>query len=240
MLDEKAAVDWNLIRASHDGRGFLLHGQPLWMGRFLRVLKFHAPGLAPVMDDDGWYHIDQHGEPHYPQRYGRAFGYYENRAAVCDGPDWFHIDPNGARVGATSFAWSGNFQEERCSVRASDRSYHHIQPDGSAAYTERFRYAGDFRDGVACVKGSDGLFMHIDRSGQPIHDGRYLELGPYHKGVATALDKKGWFHIDEMGRELYPHRLSSVEPFYNGHALVRDLDGRQLVLDEFGRTVLAV
>jgi hypothetical protein len=86
----------------------------------------------------------------------------------------------------------------------------------------------------------DGLFMHIDPHGQPIHDGRYLELGPYHKGIATALDQEGWFHIDDQGKELYRHRFRTIEPFYNGQALIRDLDGKQLVLDELGRTALAV
>ncbi len=240
MLDENRTMEWRTIRVAKDGLGFLFHDQPLWQGRFRRVLKFHAPGLAPVLGNEGWYHIDIHGQPVYPERYDRAFGYYNDRAAVCVGDDWFHIDPLGRRVGSQSFAWCGNFQEGRCPVRASDGSYHHIQIDGTSAYSEIFRYAGDFRDGVACVKMMDGLFMHIDPHGQPIHDGRYLELGPYHKGIATALDQEGWFHIDDQGKELYRHRFRTIEPFYNGQALVRDLDGKQLVLDELGRTALAV
>ena len=49
---------------------------------------------------------------------------------------------------------------------------------------------------------------------------------------------KGWHHIDKSGAALYQARFDNVEPFYNGQARVRGLDGSLSVIDEYGRTVL--
>ena len=54
------------------------------MKTFKNRLKFHAPGLAPVEDETGWYHIDTNENAIYPERYSRAFGYYDGLAAVTD------------------------------------------------------------------------------------------------------------------------------------------------------------
>jgi len=61
-----------------------------------------------------------------------------------------------------------------------------------------------------------------------------LDLGVYHKNFATARDKRGWFHIDMQGEELYPQRYLMIEPFYNGFALVTDSDGKKIVINEQG------
>jgi hypothetical protein len=47
-------MNWNEIELSEDGTCFLYNGQLLFGKIFLRALKFHAPGLAPVCDESGW------------------------------------------------------------------------------------------------------------------------------------------------------------------------------------------
>ena len=56
--DSKPALDGTHHVNVHDGRA--LYGR-----RFHEVLKFHAPGLAPVLDDSGAYHITPDGLPAY-------------------------------------------------------------------------------------------------------------------------------------------------------------------------------
>lgn len=57
--------------------------QPLYQHRFQTVLPFHSPGLAPVIDQTGAaFHINDHGEDAYSQRFSRTFGFYQNLAAV--------------------------------------------------------------------------------------------------------------------------------------------------------------
>ena len=204
-------------------------------------LKFHPPGLAPVEDETGWYHIDIQENPIYPQRYKRAFGYYDNLAAVTDfAGNCFHIDTSGNRIYSENYAFCGNFQEEKCVVRDKSNLYFHIDRTGNRLYSENYRYVGDFKDGFACVMLQNGLYKHIDALGKFINDKSFLDLGVYHKGFATAKDEKGWFHIDINGNALYIERYLIIEPFYNGFALVTDFNSNKLIINEKGEQLLCL
>ncbi len=230
-------ADWRRTQVANDGTHHLLEGAPLYSARFASVMKFHEPGLAPVADASGAYHIDVNGRPAYCQRYRRTFGFYEGVAAVAGDHGWQHVRPNGEVLAAEKFAWCGNMQGGRVTVRAFDGSYFHLRPDGRAAYEARYRYAGDYRDGAACVRRSDGQVVHIDVDGQPLSDASFLDLDVFHKGFARARDAYGWFHCDRQGRSLYPLRFATVEPFYNGHAYCETHDGRRIILNERGEVV---
>ena len=199
------------------------------------VLPFHEPGLAPVGDGTGAYHIHLDGSPIYEQRFERTFGFYGGLAAVvCEGK-WFHINTHGERAYAESWDWCGNFQQNRCTVRNSDGHYHHIRPDGSVLNGGPHSYAGDFREGSGVVRGIDGMCWHVDREGAPVHESKFLDLDVFHKGSARARDKGGWHHIDGEGNDISEgRRYAELEPFYNGQALARSLTGEYLVIDESG------
>lgn len=226
---------WQKIKVSLDSTHFTLEGEKLFGRKFIEVLKFHAPGLAPVKDISGSYHIDENGLPLYPTRFLRTFGYYCNRAAVVSNEGWFHINSKGIRSYYENYAWVGNFQEEKCTVRSKDGYYSHIDLYGIKIYEENYTYAGDFKDGYACVRLSNGLYRHIDHEGKPINEKLFSDLGVFHKNYATAKDKDGWFHIDKVGNALYSERYQIVEPFYNGYALATDSEGQKMVIDESGR-----
>ena len=213
-------------------------GLPAYGPRFHEVLKFHPPGLAPVTDGTGAYHITPDGLPAYRERYLRAFGFYEGKAAVHGEDGWRHILPDGRPLQEARFAWCGNYQDGRCAVRDGAGSYFHITADGAPAYPERYRYAGDFRDGIAVVQRTDGRHSHIDAVGNLPHGRWFQDLDVYHKGHARARDSGGWCHVDMRGEPLYRRRFHAVEPFYNGQARVERFDGALLVVDESGRTVL--
>jgi len=204
------------------------------------VLPFHEPGLAPVGDGTGAYHIHLDGMPAYKQRFERTFGFYGGLAAVvCEGK-WFHINTHGQRAYAESWDWCGNFQQKRCTVRNSDGHYHHIRPDGSVLNGGPYSYAGDFREGSGVVRGMDGKCWHIDKEGAPVHESKFLDLDVFHKGFARARDKGGWHHIDRKGNDISQgRRYSELEPFYNGQALARSLTGEYLVIDESGLSCAA-
>ena len=85
-------MDWQEIKLSECGTFFIYQGNKVFDKTFINALKFHAPGFAPVQDENGWYHIDTKGEELYKQRYERVFGFYYNRAAVINDSVWFHID----------------------------------------------------------------------------------------------------------------------------------------------------
>ena len=230
--------DWRNYRVSEDGTHHTLCGRPAYRARFTEVLKFHEPGLAPVLDGNEAYHIDPAGCPAYPDRYTRTFGYYQGRAAVQTGDSWLHILPDGKPLSDLRFEWCGNFQDGLCTVRDRQGRYYHIDLSGVPAYAESYRYAGDFRDGFAVVQRDDGRHTHIDTEGNEIHGRWFSDLDVFHKGFARACDEGGWHHIDVRGRSLYSRRFRQVEPFYNGQARVECSDGSLLVIGESGETLL--
>jgi hypothetical protein len=213
-------------------------GEPVYDERFDEVLKFHAPGLSPVRRGEHAWHIRPDGAAAYERRFVRAFGYYKGLASVAAHDGWHHITIAGDDAYRERYAWCGNFQQGRCTVRDDDSAYRHITNGGSAAYPERWRYAGDYRDGTAVVQAADGRSTHIDLDGKRIHGQWFVDLDVFHKGFARARDEDGWTHIDVHGRPIYPRRFSSVEPFYNGQARVERFGGALEVIDEAGVSVV--
>ena len=207
---------------------------PLYAERFDEVLAFHAPGLAAVRRDGKAWHIRMDGAAAYARRFHRTFGFYEGLAAAVARDGWRHVRPDGTDLYAARFAWCGNFQGGRCTVRELGESYLHLTPEGAPAYGTRWRYAGDFRDGIAVAQSDDGRSTHIDPHGTPVHGGRFLDLDVFHKGCARARDDDGWMHVNLAGRPLYRRRFAAVEPFYNGQARVERFDGGLEVIDETG------
>ncbi len=227
-------MNWQDIKVSADNTHFIHNDLPIFGKKYFEVLKFHSPGLAPVRDETGSYHIDVYGNQLYSNRFFRTFGFYCNRAAVVDLDEFFHINEKGVRAYSRSYSWTGNYQENFCPVREG-ANFLHIGLDGSPIYERKFAYCGDFKDSIACVKMHDGGFRHIDPKGSFIHSGVFLQLGIFHKNYAIAKDEKGWFHIDKNGAEIYSDRYSDIEPFYNGFSLVSTLDGTLKIIDESGR-----
>ncbi len=228
------------LRVSEDGTHHTLDGLPAYSMRFVRVEKFHPPGLAPALGERGAHHIRDTGEPAYERRFLRVFGFYEERAAVVSDRGWHHIRKDGSDLYPERFSWLGNFQEGRCPVRERTGMYGYLDIEGNRVGDASYKYAGDFRDGMAVVRELDGLCIHIWKDGVPVHRKKYLDLDVYHKGYARARDERGWFHTDLHGNQAYSHRFLEVEPFYNGFAHVKDQSGRVGVIDEDGKWVHTV
>ena len=233
-------MNWKDIKVTLDNTHFIFDNQPVFGKTFIEVLKFHSPGLAPVFDKTGAYHIDSNGDELYENRYSRTFGFYCNRAAVIENNRWFHINEKGERAYSKTYLWTGNYQEDVCTVRDDNNQYFHIDLKGNRIYNENYIYAGDFKDGIACVKSEDGFFRHIDSKVNFINNKSFYDLGIFHKNFATAKDEKGWFHINKKGEELYSQRYLIVEPFYNGFALVTTFEDEKLIINEEGKLVLKV
>jgi len=214
-----------------------IDGAPLYIARFDEVLSFHEPGLAAVRRGSEAWHIDERGEPAYARRFARTFGYYEGLAAVISDTGWGFIGADGETVGPQSFAWCGNFQGRRATIRDHEGRYFHITRTLQPAYAARWRYAGDYRHGIAVVQGDTGLSTHIDLDGDVTHGEWFEDLDVFHKGFARARDTDGWMHVDTSGAPIYRRRFAAVEPFYNGQARVERIDGGLEVIDESGSTL---
>ncbi|MEZ4364086.1 MAG: histidine phosphatase family protein [Kofleriaceae bacterium] len=232
-------MSWRKLTVVADGSHHVdERGVPAYVERFDEVLKFHAPGLAPVRRGGLAWHITEDGAPAYERRFNRTFGFYEGLATVVDADGWHQIRVDGGDAYPQRYAWTGNVQGGRCPVREDDGSYLHIDVEGRASYAARWKYAGDFRDGVAVVQASDGRSTHIGQSGARLHECWFLDLDVFHKGFARARDRGGWTHVDVKGQPLYARRFAAVEPFYNGQARVERFDGGLEVIGERGERIV--
>ncbi|MGC4368005.1 methyltransferase [Hydrogenophaga sp. R2] len=228
-------MNWQSFRVSPCGTHHVDEGgRAAYEPRFLEVLKFHPPGLAPVCDGEFAWHVRSDGSAAYDRRFIRTFGYYEGLAAVLEQSGWHHINTDGTDAYASRFAWCGNFQHGLSTARDNDGAYFHITPRGEPAYPGRWRYAGDYRDGEAVVQAIDGHSTHISRDGTLAHGRWFVDLDVFHKGFARARDEQGWMHIDHHGLPIYARRFHAVEPFYNGQARVERFDGGLEVIDHTG------
>jgi hypothetical protein len=208
-----------LIKISPCQKFHTLFEKPLYEERFLYVEKFHEPGLAPVCDVTGAYHINLKGKKLYTKRFNRTHGFYCGRAAVEDNIGCYHIDSHGSRLYKQSYEWVGNYQENICVVRRSNKFYH-IDLYGKKLYQEEYDYVGDFKDDIAVVH-KENKATHINPEGNLIHNKWYKQLDIFHKGFAVAEDNDGWFHVDIEGKAIYLQRYKTVNPFYNGVAIVK-------------------
>lgn len=232
-------MNWRLLSVAPDCTHHVdSHGCSVYCERFDRVLKFHAPGLAPVRSGNEAWHITPEGAPAYDRRFKRTFGFYESRAAVAGTDGWYHIEPDGRDLYPERYAWCGNFQESRATVRAFSGAYFHISADGQPLSSHQWGYAGDYRDAVAVVQAGDGRSTHINHNGELLHGNWFMDLDVFHKGLARARDGGGWTHVSLRGVPLYGRRFAAVEPFYNGQARVERWDGGLEIIDESGARVI--
>lgn len=231
--------DLKNIEVASTGDHHRVAGQPLYERLFHHVLKFHSPGIAPVTDSTGAFHINIKGKDLYPHRFKRTFGFYDELAAVQSEGGWFHITVTGNPLYKERYRWCGNFQEGLCPVQDEAGDYFHINSLGMRVYEENYSYVGDFKDGIAVVH-SDGGATHIDRKGALLHGRWFRDLDIFHKGFARARDDKGWFHLIKEGTPLYEDRYLEIEPFYNGVARVIPFHQSPLMIDESGRTIASL
>ncbi|MHA1793076.1 MAG: WG repeat-containing protein, partial [Promethearchaeota archaeon] len=231
-------VDYKMVKISLDETHHVLHGKPIYQKRFKKVMSFHPPGVAAVLDTDGRaYHINVSGEPFHDRKFSQAFGYYDDIAAVQDESGWYHVDLQGNPIYDSRFTWVGNFQDGFCPVRDEDGYYFHVNKIGHPAYHQKYLYAGDFRYGIASVMDIDGRFIHVNEKGERIHESKFDFLGVYHKGYALAKEREGFLHVDKAGNPIYRQHFEYLEPFYNGRALARTLDGRWIIINEDGNEI---
>ncbi|MDM8546187.1 methyltransferase [Candidatus Venteria ishoeyi] len=231
-------MSWQKLQPAPDNTHHLRQNTPAYEQRFSEVLAFHPPGLAAVSLNDKAWHIHPDGKAAYPQHFQRTFGFYEGLAAVIAVDGWYHIDSTGTAISPQNYAWCGNFQGRRCSVRNTAGEYWHIQPNGKEAYAQRWCYAGDFRTDIAVVQADNGYSTHINTQGEYLHQVWFLDLDVFHKGFARARDEAGWMHINQQGKPIYKHRFTAVEPFYNGQARVECFNGALELIDETGKTLV--
>lgn len=69
-------MTWQRSTVAPDGTHHRVDEREMYAARFFRVQKFHEPGLAPVIDASGAYHIAADGTAAYSARFLQTWGFY--------------------------------------------------------------------------------------------------------------------------------------------------------------------
>lgn len=188
-------------------------GHPIYVQRFLRCFGFYH-GLAAVVGDDGWYHIDESGSALYFQRYEFAGNYQENACVVMDaGGQYFHLNANGEPVYDSRWRYCGDFRDGVAVVQADTGLSTHIRSDGSLLHDIWFSDLDVFHKGYARAKTFQG-WCHVDKQGHAIYPERYASVEPFYNGFARCETHEGAFLvIDETGQMARQLRCPRVDRF---------------------------
>lgn len=208
------------------GTHHIKDGEPAYQRRFFECLSMHEPGIAAVRDETGSFHILSNGEDAYEKRFLRTFGFYEGLAGVMTEEGAHHIDLEGNDVYDDRYAWVGNYQEGLCVVKDKGNNYFHIDKSGRRIYSEDYAYVGDFKDGLGIIYDKEGNGRFIDvNGGFALGNTVFNDSGQFHKGFVCVNDGIGWSHISRDSGHLNEDIYEIAEPFYNGVARVKTLNG---------------
>jgi hypothetical protein len=101
------------------------------------------------------------------------------------------------------YAWCGNFQEGRCTVRLFDQRYCHLAFDGKAVYAQRYRYVGDYRDGLAVVQREmDFIAISPGRENSSMGDGCGIWMFFIRGSLARVMRRAGIISTSVVARSI--------------------------------------
>ncbi len=151
------------------------------------------------------------------------------------------------------------------STIAADGTHHIDENTKQPLYKIRFDTILPFHSpGLAAVCAGN-RFFHICPDGAPAYSSRFDRAFGFYDSLATVVTGRNWFHIHPDGTKAYGEawdwcgnfqqnrcvvrngkdtsdgkRYLTTEPFYNGQALVKTLDGETMVVNEAGETTVKI
>jgi hypothetical protein len=188
-----------------------VNGAEAYKNRFCRTFGYYQ-GLATVIADDGWHHIDPTGKAIYPQRYDWCGNFQGGLCTVreTDGA-YHHITRAGIAAYPQRWRYVGDVRDGIAVVQAPDGRSTHITVDGQVLHGRWFLDLDVFHKGFARAQDEAG-WTHIDRGGMPIYTRRFAAVEPFYNGQARVERfDSGLEIIDERGTlatELRPARRS--------------------------------
>lgn len=187
-----------------DDQAWHIHpdGQAAYSRRFLRTFGFYE-GLASVITEQGWQHIDATGASIYPQHYAWCGNFQGGLCSVrnANGEYW-HILPDGNAAYPQRWRYVGDFRGGIAVAQAENGYSTHINAQGDALHDVWFLDLDVFHKGFARARDEAG-WLHIDPQGKPIYTRRFAAVEPFYNGQARVECFNGALEvIDETGKTL--------------------------------------
>ena len=112
----------------------------------------------------------------------------------------------------------------------------HINLDGQRLYDQTYYRVDPFKEDLAIVENDEGISI-MNENGRILNE----EPLPYHRvfafmeGVAIAQrNDNARVYINRYGEQVFPESYASAQPFVNGKALVKTIEGKKTVIDKKG------
>ena len=187
------------VRRGPDAWHITPTGAEAYKDRFRQTFGFYQ-GLAAVITDDGWRHIDPSGKKTYPQRYDWCGNFQGGRCTVRETDGTYrHITRTGAPAYPQPWRYAGDFRDGIAVVQAPDGRSTHIAVDGKLVHGRWFLDLDVFHKGFARARDEAG-WTHVDRTGIPVYSRRFAAVEPFYNGQARAERFDGGLEIiDESG-----------------------------------------
>jgi len=115
---------------------------------------------------------------------------------------------------------------------------HHLTHD-QPLYPQRFDKVQSFHaDYAPVVKDTQAFF--INHAGNKVFDRVFIQAFGFYDGMATVVDKAGFFHIDEHGKDVHEQRFLWSGNFQEQKCVVQDLDTNLFYhIDASGQAIYA-
>ena len=160
-------------------------GSAAYGRRFRRTFGYYE-GLAAVVSDEGWHHVDGAGHEAYGARFGWCGNFQEARCAVRDTAGrYLHITVSGEPVYAGRWSYAGDYREGVAVVQGDGGLSSHIDASGRVIHGRWYLDLDVFHKGFARARDEYG-WVHVGLDGVPIHQRRFAMIEPFYNGQARV------------------------------------------------------
>jgi SAM-dependent methyltransferase len=197
-------------------------GSAVYEQRFLQTFGFYE-GVATVVSEQGWYHIDPRGRERYGERHGWCGNYQDGRCTVreADGA-YLHLNEAGRPAYSERWRYAGDYRDGIAVVQGDDGFSTHVDRGGLLLHGQWFLDLDVFHKGFARAHDREG-WTHVGLDGRPAYGRRFSMVEPFYNGQARVETIEGRLEIiDTTGATLVVLRPALLDEF---HALSTDLVG---------------
>lgn len=201
------------VKLTHTAWHILPDGTDAYKARFDETFGFYC-GVAAVVSDGLWFHIDSEGNPLYESRYAFVGNFQNDACVVCDFEgSYYHIDLSGKPLYSSKWSYCGDFREGTAVVQGRDGLSSHIDFSGKLIHGQWFMDLDVFHKGYARARSNDG-WHHISMAGKPLYPARYANVEPFYNGCSRVETGDGALKvINEKGVTLRTLRRPTIDHF---------------------------
>lgn len=184
--------------------------------------------------------IDESGKIIIKPNFDEVSPFYDGIAIVRDGMENYYINSLSQKILKEPYRIH-NFSCGYGLVQAN-KEYFFIDKTGKVV-SPKYRYAMSFSDDKAIIFKENKLFA-VNKSFQilfeievdPYHSGEYF--GYYNNGLMPVKNIKNmWGYLDSNGKLSLKPSYIYPGKFCNGHAIIRDLYGKWMVINKLGEKI---